>query len=174
MASCRRAVVVNSFSTSRRSNHNDTTPRRPTAGQRRAPKQNTAILSTGLARPHPAHPHSPTVCEIGAICGFALMFAGFAGGTDGRSVTGARLGGGSQDLGHAAGDVRGDRSDRARSRGCAYACGPRPPWDCPGGDSNPHSLKATWPSTMRVCQFRHPGGEAKGPIGWEPSTNTPP
>ena len=29
--------------------------------------------------------------------------------------------------------------------------------DCPGGDSNPHSLAATWPSTMRVCQFRHPG-----------------
>ena len=28
---------------------------------------------------------------------------------------------------------------------------------CPGEGSNLHSLAATWPSTMRVCQFRHPG-----------------
>ena len=28
---------------------------------------------------------------------------------------------------------------------------------CRGRDSNPHALAGTWPSTMRVCQFRHPG-----------------
>src|SRR5439155_23083637 len=28
---------------------------------------------------------------------------------------------------------------------------------CPGEGSNLHPLTGTWPSTMRVCQFRHPG-----------------
>ena len=28
---------------------------------------------------------------------------------------------------------------------------------CRGRDLNPHRIAPTWPSTMRVCQFRHPG-----------------
>ncbi len=28
---------------------------------------------------------------------------------------------------------------------------------CPERDSNPHALKDTWPSTMPVYQFQHPG-----------------
>ena len=28
---------------------------------------------------------------------------------------------------------------------------------CPGEGSNLHPITGTWPSTMRVCQFRHPG-----------------
>ena|GEM_PF-3944662 len=50
------------------------------------------------------------------------------------------------------------------------ACGPGSPdgeptsrvHECPGEGSNLHSLAATWPSTMRVCQFRHPGAPAWG------------
>jgi hypothetical protein len=29
---------------------------------------------------------------------------------------------------------------------------------CPERDSNPHTLTDTWPSTMPVYQFQHPGG----------------
>ena len=32
---------------------------------------------------------------------------------------------------------------------------------CPGQESNLHSLAGTWPSTMRVYQFRHPGFSKK-------------
>src|SRR5690606_6053521 len=33
--------------------------------------------------------------------------------------------------------------------------------DCPGEGSNLHPIAGTWPSTMRVCQFRHPGSQTK-------------
>lgn len=33
----------------------------------------------------------------------------------------------------------------------------REPTNCPGLESNQHALAGTWPSTMRVCLFRHPG-----------------
>ncbi len=38
---------------------------------------------------------------------------------------------------------------------------------CPGEGSNLHPLTGTWPSTMRVCQFRHPGIETKGQVIWQ-------
>ena len=33
---------------------------------------------------------------------------------------------------------------------------------CPEGESNPHAQKDTWPSTMPVYQFQHPGGASGG------------
>lgn len=41
-------------------------------------------------------------------------------------------------------------------------------WECPGEGSNLHLIAETWPSTMRVCQFRHPGKGASRDIRRSP------
>ncbi len=42
-----------------------------------------------------------------------------------------------------------------RKPDCLVACWLRI-W-CREGDLNSYGVSPTWPSTMRVCQFRHPG-----------------